>query len=117
MRATHRAADRRAVPVHLIRVDAIDALLEQGELDAANLLFECELELAQLPIGSACLRAVVRYEPQRAEELEDQGSWTVRILRRAIEQALPRGWVLLAFETRTHESARDEKLLTAVAAA
>ncbi len=113
MRATLRAADRRAVPVHLIRVDAIDALLDQGEPEAASLLFACQLELHQLPIGSACLRAVVRCPEEQADEIED--AHTLRVLRRAIEQALPRGWELLALETRPGPGTglAEEKLLTA----
>jgi hypothetical protein len=114
MRATLRAADRRAVPVHLIRVDAIDALLDQEEPEAASLLFACRLELEQLPIGSACLRAVIRCPEEQADELEQDGH-TLRILRRAIEQALPRGWELLALETRVGLGTplAEDKLLTA----
>jgi hypothetical protein len=115
MRATLHAADRRAVPVHLIRVDAIDALLDQEEPEVASLLFACELELEQLPIGSACLRAVVRCPEEQAEELEQDGDYIRRVLRRAIEQALPRGWELLALETRVGLGAglAETSLLTA----
>jgi hypothetical protein len=103
MQGVSLAASRRAVPVDVIRVDAITFLLDQGELEVANLLFACELELERLPIGASCLRAQISCAQQDAQKLDLFRGRARSLIRRALERTLPRGWVLVALVVDVHD--------------
>ncbi len=105
-----------AIPVRLYRIDAIALLLEQGEIEAANVLFASELALERLPIGSTCLRAVL-VAPPELEEALDQGETSLAAsIRRALERAMPRGYVLLAMEVTVREPRARPRLRSRAAA-
>jgi hypothetical protein len=103
MQGVSLAATRRAVPVDVIRVDAITYLLDEGELEVANLLFACELEIERLPIGASCLRAQLSCSAEDAELLDLFRGSARSLIRRALECSLPRGWVLVALIVESPE--------------
>jgi hypothetical protein len=92
-----------SIPVRLFRIDAISLLLERDELEAANALFASELTLERLPIGATCLRAVLVAPPELEDALDHGETSLAASIRRALERAMPRGYVLLAMEVVTRE--------------
>jgi hypothetical protein len=91
------------IPVRLFRIDAISLLLERGEIEAANALFASDLVLERLPIGATCLRAVMVCPPELEDALDGGGTSLAVSIRRALERAMPRGYVLLALEVTTRQ--------------
>ncbi|MGZ4412553.1 MAG: hypothetical protein ACXVY8_10520 [Gaiellaceae bacterium] len=105
-----------SIPLRLYRIDAVALLLEQGETDAANALFASELTLERLPIGATCLRAVLVSPPELEGALDRGDTSMAASIRRALERALPRGYLLLAMEVTSRESASQPRLRARAAA-
>jgi hypothetical protein len=87
-----RAAQEAPSP-RLLLLDATALLLEWGELEAARILFACELGVepptryAGTPTGGLCLKIVC--PSQLSDALEDSQRPEGWAIRKALEHALP----------------------------